>query len=100
MHPLLRASLRAPAQSLPMQSPELALHELGRAAKLPGMRGVYLATHVNGTDLDDKRFWPIYAKAEALRWPLFLHPVDTIGRERAGRYYLRNLLGNPYDTGV
>jgi aminocarboxymuconate-semialdehyde decarboxylase len=85
---------------LPMQAPELALEELERAAKLPGMRGMYLATHVNNTDLDDRRFWDIYAKAEELGWPIFLHPIDTIGRERTTRYYLKNLLGNPYDTGV
>jgi len=88
------------AAMLPMQAPELALKELERAAKLPGMRGMYLATNVNGTELDDKSFWPIYAKCEALRWPVFLHPVDTIGRDRTQRFYLRNLLGNPYDTGV
>lgn len=85
---------------LPMQDPRLALQELDRAARLPGMRGIYLATHVNGTELDDRSFWPIYARAEELGWPIFLHPTDTIGRDRTERYYLRNLLGNPYDTGV
>jgi len=85
---------------LPMQAPELALRELERAAALPGMRGMYLATHVNGTNLDDRRFWDIYAKAEDLGWTIFLHPIDTLGRERTSQYYLRNLLGNPYDTGV
>src|SRR5215467_7993960 len=85
---------------LPMQAPELALKELERAAALPGMRGMYLATHVNGTNLDDRRFWDIYAKAEELGWTIFLHPIDTIGRERTASYYLKNLLGNPYDTGV
>jgi aminocarboxymuconate-semialdehyde decarboxylase len=85
---------------LPMQAPELALKELERAAKLPGVRGLYLATHVNGINLDDRRFWDIYAKAEELGWSIFLHPIDTIGRERTASYYLRNLLGNPYDTGV
>jgi aminocarboxymuconate-semialdehyde decarboxylase len=85
---------------LPMQAPDLALRELERAAKLPGMRGIYLATHVNDAELDDRRFWDVYAKAEELEWPIFLHPIDTIGRERTARYYLRNLLGNPYDTGV
>jgi aminocarboxymuconate-semialdehyde decarboxylase len=85
---------------LPMQAPELALKELERAATLPGMRGMYLATHVNGTNLDDRRFWDIYAKAQELGWTIFLHPIDTIGRERTSQYYLRNLLGNPYDTGV
>jgi aminocarboxymuconate-semialdehyde decarboxylase len=85
---------------LPMQAPELAVRELERAAKLPGVRGMYLATHVNETNLDDKRFWDVYAKAEELGWTIFLHPIDTLGRERTQKYYLRNLLGNPYDTGV
>jgi aminocarboxymuconate-semialdehyde decarboxylase len=85
---------------VPMQAPELALQELERAAKLPGIRGLYLATHVNGTNLDDRRFWEVYAKAEELGWTVFLHPIDTLGRERTASYYLKNLLGNPYDTGV
>ena len=85
---------------LPMQSPEAALKELERAAKLPGMRGMYLATHVNGTNLDDRRFWDVYAKAQELGWTIFLHPIDTLAPERTSRYYLKNLLGNPYDTGV
>jgi aminocarboxymuconate-semialdehyde decarboxylase len=83
-----------------MQDPALALRELERAAKLPGMRGLYLATSVDGTELDDKRYWDIYAKCEEIGWPIFLHPVYTIGVERTTRYYLRNLLGNPYDTGM
>jgi aminocarboxymuconate-semialdehyde decarboxylase len=85
---------------LPMQDPARALKELERAAKLPGMRGIYLATNVNGVELDDRRFWDVYAKAEELDWPVFLHPVETIGLDRTRSYYLRNLLGNPYDTGV
>jgi len=85
---------------VPMQDPALALAELDRVAKLPGMRGLYLATSVDGTELDDKRYWDIYAKCEEIGWPIFLHPVYTIGVERTTRYYLRNLLGNPYDTGM
>ncbi len=85
---------------LPMQVPEAALKELERAAKLPGMRGMYLATHVNEVNLDDRRFWDVYAKAEELGWTIFLHPIDTLGRERTAKYHLKNLLGNPYDTGV
>ena len=65
--------------TLPMQAPELALKELERCAKLPGLRGLYLATNVNGADLDEKRFWDVYAKAEKLGWTIYLHPVDTIG---------------------
>ena len=85
---------------VPMQDPALALKELERAARLPGMRGLYLATNIAGTELDDKRFWDVYAKCEEIGWPIFLHPVYTIASERLTRFYLKNLLGNPYDTGI
>ncbi|HWI13512.1 MAG TPA: amidohydrolase family protein, partial [Burkholderiales bacterium] len=74
--------------------------ELDRCAKLPGMRAIYLGTNINGTELDEKALWPVYAKAEQLGWPILLHPLRTIGPDRTARYYLKNLLGNPYDTGV
>jgi predicted TIM-barrel fold metal-dependent hydrolase len=86
--------------TLPMQAPELALRELERAAKLPGLRGLYLGTHVQGRNLDEKEFFPVYARCEALGWPIFLHPLNPVGADRMPRWYLRNLLGNPYDTGI
>ena len=85
---------------VPMHAPELALKELERASKLPGIKGMYLATSVNGEELDEKKFWDVYAKCEELGWTIFLHPVDTIGQDRTKKYYLKNLCGNPYDTGV
>jgi aminocarboxymuconate-semialdehyde decarboxylase len=85
---------------VPMQAPDLALRELERASKLPGMKGMYLATNVNGEELDERKFWDVYARCEELGWAIFLHPVDTIGQERTKKYYLKNLCGNPYDTGV
>ncbi len=85
---------------LPMQAPQLALKELGRAAKLPGMRAVYLAEAINGVNLHDRRFWPIYARCEALKLPIFLHSLYPCGQERMGEFFLRNLLGNPYEAGI
>jgi aminocarboxymuconate-semialdehyde decarboxylase len=85
---------------VPMQDPVLALKELERAAKLPGMRGLYLATNIAGAELDDKRYWDIYARCEELGWGIYLHPVYTIASERMTRFYLKNLCGNPYDTGI
>ena len=85
---------------VPMQAPDLAVRELERAAKLPGIKGMYLATNVNGEELDERKFWEVYAKCEELGWAIFLHPVDTIGLERTKKYYLKNLCGNPYDTGI
>ena len=85
---------------LPMQAPELALEELERAGKLPGLRGVMMATAVMGKNLDEKAFFPIYAKCEELGWPIFTHPVAPLGGERMGKYYLSNMLGNPVEIGI
>jgi len=86
--------------TLPMQEPKLALDELDRAARLPGIRGVYLGTNVLGRELSDPDFLPVYERMDALRLPLFLHPVVVIGAERLAPYYLGNLLGNPFDSAV
>jgi aminocarboxymuconate-semialdehyde decarboxylase len=85
---------------LPMQAPELAVQEAKRAAALPGIRGVYMATHVNGKNLEEKEFWPVYEQCEKLGLPIFLHPVAPVGRERMTKYHLGNFLGNPYESGI
>jgi aminocarboxymuconate-semialdehyde decarboxylase len=85
---------------LPMQAPDLALTELERAARLPGLCGVMMATAVNGKNLDEKSFFSIYAKCEELGWPIFTHPVAPLGGERLSKYYLSNLLGNPVEIGL
>ena len=85
--------------TLPMQNAQLALQELERAAKLPGIRGVYMATVVRDRDLSDRSFWPVYARCEQLGLPIFLHPMMT-NNERMKQYYLINLLGNPFETAI
>lgn len=84
---------------LPFQNAQLALQELERAAKLPGIRGVYMATAVRDRELGDRSFWPVYARIEALGLPIFLHPM-MINNERLKQYYLINCLGNPFDTAI
>ncbi len=86
--------------TLPMQDPSRALVELERAAALPGIKGVYLGTNINGRELSDPAFTPIFAACEAKRLPVLLHPLSVIGANRLGRFYLNNFLGNPFDTAV
>jgi aminocarboxymuconate-semialdehyde decarboxylase len=102
---LARAHERAPARlvglaTLPMQAPELAAIEVERAAKLAGVRGFYLATRVLERELSDPAFFPVYERIEALELPLFLHPVFVIGAKRLQRFYLGNLLGNPFESAI
>jgi aminocarboxymuconate-semialdehyde decarboxylase len=75
--------------TLPMHEPTLALKEVERATKLPGVRGFYVATQILGKDL-----------SEASGLPLFLHPVEVIGHQRLAAYYLTNLLGNPFESAI
>ena len=86
--------------TLPMQDPKRALAELERAATLPGIKAVYVGTNVNGRELSDTAFTPIFAACEARRLPVLLHPINVIGAARLGAFYLNNLLGNPFDTAV
>ena len=86
--------------TLPMQAPELAVEEAQRASALPGIRGVYLATHVMGKNLDEPEFRPVFACCEALGLPVFLHPVNPVGADRMRKYHLRNFIGNTTETGI
>jgi aminocarboxymuconate-semialdehyde decarboxylase len=84
---------------LPFQNPHLALRELERAAGLPGIRGVYMATAVRDRELSDRSFFPVYERIADLGLPIFLHPM-MINNERLKQYYLINTLGNPFDTAI
>ncbi len=85
---------------LPLQAPDLALAELERAATLPGVRGVYMATAVNDREVSDPSLFPVYERIEALGLPIFLHPVGVIGHARLTPHYLTNLLGNPFESAI
>ena len=85
---------------VPMSEPDLAIRELDRAAGLPGIRGVYMATAVRDRELSDESLFPVYERIEALGLPVFLHPVSVIGHQRLAKFYLSNLLGNPFESAI
>jgi aminocarboxymuconate-semialdehyde decarboxylase len=87
--------------TLPMLAPDLAIDELNRTSKLPGVRGVCIGTYIDGHDLDDPLFEPIFAKIEALDLPVFLHPLAPFfGGKRVQQYSFSNLVAFPMDTTV
>ena len=86
--------------TLPMQDPTAAVTELDRVRELRGIRGIYLGTNVNGRELSDPAYFPIYERCQAAKLPILLHPLNVIGANRLGNYYLNNFLGNPFDTAV
>lgn len=60
--------------ALPTAVPEAAADELERTVKELGFKGAMLHGLAEGKFLDDKKFWPIYARAEALDVPIYMHP--------------------------
>jgi predicted TIM-barrel fold metal-dependent hydrolase len=59
--------------ALPTAVPAAAADELERTAAL-GFKGAMLHGLANGVFLHDPRFWPIYARAEKLDLPIYMHP--------------------------
>jgi predicted TIM-barrel fold metal-dependent hydrolase len=84
--------------ALPAKDPDAAVNELERAVKDLGLIG--WKTHSNYGDayLDDKRFWPILAKAEELDVPIYLHPTAPMISQL--QTYGFALAGAPFGFGI
>jgi len=61
--------------TLPTAAPEKAASELERTVRDYGFKGAMINGHVRGRYLDDKFFWPIFERAEALDVPIYVHPT-------------------------
>jgi 2,3-dihydroxybenzoate decarboxylase len=60
--------------ALPTAEPGAAADELERCVTRHGFKGAMLHGLAGGVFLDDKRFWPVYERAEQLDVPIYLHP--------------------------
>jgi len=61
--------------ALPTADPAAAAGELERAVRDLGFRGAMVNGTTDGRFLDDRRFWPLLERAEALGVPVYLHPA-------------------------
>jgi 5-carboxyvanillate decarboxylase len=69
-HPTRFAGLAAIAP----QNPQEAAKELERGIRNLGLKGAIVNSHTLGEYLDDPKFWDIFAAAEALDVPVYIHP--------------------------
>jgi len=69
-HPTRFAALAAVSP----QDPAAGAKELERAVKTLGLKGAVINSHTKGEFLDDPKFWEIFAAAEALNVPIYIHP--------------------------
>jgi aminocarboxymuconate-semialdehyde decarboxylase len=85
--------------TLPMQDPELAIEEAMRSIKELKLSGFQIGTSVNGDNLSDRKFFPLYKALEELKAPLFVHPWDMVMNNAVTpSYWLPWLVGMPAET--
>jgi aminocarboxymuconate-semialdehyde decarboxylase len=84
--------------TVPLQDPEAAAEELGRAVTRLGMRSVEIGASAGERELDDPALAPFWEAAERHGALVLIHPIRPPGRERMGDFYLFNLIGFLVET--
>jgi aminocarboxymuconate-semialdehyde decarboxylase len=90
--------------TIALQHPDLAAEQIDHAVKVQGFRGVSVGGSVEGLELADPKFNPVWAKCEEHDLLVFLHPTGTTELEPSGRLggsgLLTNTIGNPLETTI
>lgn len=66
---------------LPMDDPTGAATEFERCIKDLKFAGALINNHLEGEFYDDPKFWPVFAKAEELDVPIYIHPTFATEEE-------------------
>ncbi|HTB00693.1 MAG TPA: amidohydrolase family protein [Bradyrhizobium sp.] len=88
--------------SLTLQAPDLAVTELETAIRKQGLKGAAIGGNVDGVPFSDARFHPVWARAEELGVPLFIHPqgIPELDKQVAGNGWLSNAISYPVETTI
>jgi len=84
--------------TLPLNDPQASVTELERAMRVLKLPGAMLFSNVDGVALSDRRYWPLYERADELGAVLYIHPTHPVGVEAMTDYWLMPLLGFTFDT--
>jgi aminocarboxymuconate-semialdehyde decarboxylase len=86
--------------TVPLQDVELAIQEMDRAIHKLGLRGIEIGSNVNGKNLDDESLELFFKAANDWNVPIFVHPWETVGRERMPRHHFMYMVGMPSETAL
>ena len=86
--------------TVPLQDGARAAEELEYAVKECGLMGAMIGSNIDGTNLDDPGLDPFWKAAEVMQVPLIIHPLNPLGIERLGKYFLTHIVGLLADTTV
>lgn len=86
---------------VPLQDMERAIKELEYLMQRLGLRGVEIATHVDGVPLGHASLEPFFAAAESLGAAIFVHPLRPAGMDRlVGPANLEQVVAFPCETAL
>ncbi|WP_091585852.1 amidohydrolase family protein [Alteribacillus bidgolensis] len=86
--------------TIPMQDTDLAIQEMERCIHELNLSGIEIGTNVNGNNLDSKEFTSFFEMAEKWEVPLFIHPWETMARDRTPRHNFMYTVGMPSETAL
>ena len=84
--------------TVPLQDIDLAISEMERCKKELQMPGLEIGSNINGKNLGDPYFFPLYEAAEKMGCALFVHPWEMMGEDQMQKYWLPWLVGMPAET--
>jgi len=82
---------------LPLIDTKLALKELDRTVLDLGLKGMCMLTNVAGKMVDSEFLLPVYARAQELGVPIFIHPTTPLGAQVMQEWRLAIILGFEFD---
>ena len=84
--------------TVPMQNIDLAIEEMDRCITKLNLPGIEIGSNVNGRNLSEAEFQPIFEHAEKIGCAIFVHPWEMMGQADMQKYWLPWLVGMPAET--
>jgi aminocarboxymuconate-semialdehyde decarboxylase len=84
--------------TLSLQDIDLSIRELERCMQSLQLAGIEIGSNINGKNLSDPYFFPLWEAAERLNCSIFVHPWEMMGEDQMQRYWLPWLVGMPAET--
>jgi len=84
--------------TIPMQSADLAIQEMDRCINELQLPGIQIGSNINGSNLHENKFLPIFEYAENIGCSIFIHPWEMLGSSEISKYWLPWLVGMPAET--
>ncbi len=84
--------------TLPLQDIDKSIKEMERICKELKLPGIEIGSNINGTNLSDEKFFPIWEAAQEYGCSIFIHPWEMMAENEMQKYWLPWLVGMPAET--